>query len=195
MQLKIPEINIKYGKLIDPFFIVYSQLKYPDWKPPTREEVSKKVKLFKEEWNKYGCNILMTIKEISGLDFVREVFDVYVVSGTPRDMSDPIIIRSRYEPDEFLDVLVHELLHRLLTLNKVKVPYEEENDTVRGHVYVHAIMKYIYLDLLKDGGRLERNLQRSKKHSTGDYIRAWEIVDDVGYMKLISQIKSSRLNI
>ena len=55
---------------------------------------------------------------------------------------------------------------------------------------VHAILKYIYLDVLKDKDRLEKNIQTSEKHSTDDYIRAWKIVSDCDYRKIITNLQN-----
>jgi len=45
-----PEFNIKYGKLIDPFFKDSVGLNYPDYKFPLVEDVLEKVKLFRKVW-------------------------------------------------------------------------------------------------------------------------------------------------
>ena len=68
--------------------------------------------------------------------------------------------------------------------------FPEETSSVKSHVVVHSVLKYIYLDILRDKERLERNINNSKKHSTNDYIRAWEIVEKDGYIEIIKKFKS-----
>lgn len=148
-----------------------------------------RVKNYKSEWAKFGlCNI-------TELKFNRDVIDVYIVSVNPRQFSNPIIIKSGFEPDEFIDTLTHELIHRLLVLNKIKKTaivnkqYMDESATTQNHILVHALLQYIYLDILKDSVRLEKNILRSKNHNTNDYSRAWETVEKEGYKKIINEFK------
>ena len=112
-------------------------------------------------------------------------------------MSHPLIIKSGYPPDKFVDVLIHELIHRLIDSNglgriayKVKKKYVNESGFVKAHIIIHAILKYIYLDILKQPYWLNRSLLSLKKHRTDEYSRAWEIVEQDGYRKIISDFKS-----
>ena len=200
--INIPEIRIKYNRLIDPIFIFYCQnnpeLKksgWNDWVPPQKEGIDRRVENYKTEWVKYEEKILKGLIEITGLDFKNQIIDVHIVSGNPRQISNPLIIKSGFLPDEFVDVLTHELLHRLLTINKIKKEimvsekYTEETVATQNHIIVHALLKYIYLDILKDDSRLRKNIEDSKKHSTNEYARAWDIVEKEGYMKLINEFK------
>jgi hypothetical protein len=187
-----PELHIKYSKLIDPFFIAYSQSHYPDWTPPSQEEVIAKVKLFQEVWSREGAPLLEQVCAFMGFGFRRDILDVYIVSGTPRDMSDPLILKSRYEPDEFIDAMLHELLHRLLVINGVKVNqrHKDESRTVKNHISVFAALTHIYRNILDDERRLRRIIDGS--HDP-DYKRAWDIVKQEGYEKLVEECKSARM--
>ena len=203
-ERKVPKIIIKYGKLLDPIFIFYCQnnpdLKirgWNDWIPPTQEEVSKRIEEYKKEWSKHEAKILNGICAIVGLTFKRNAIDVYIVSGNPRQLSSPIVIKSGFSPDEFVDSLTHELIHALLQDNGSRVPisiwdemFPEETNSVKSHVVLHSVLKYVYLDILKDGERLERNIDNSKKHDTTDYLRAWEIVEKEEYIEIIKKFKS-----
>jgi hypothetical protein len=201
---KLPKIIIKYGKLLDPIFIFYCKnnldLKargWNDWMPPTQDDVFKKIEDYKKEWSKYEGKILKGICSVLNLKFKRSAIDVYIVSGNPRQLSSPIVIKSGFSPDEFVDSLTHELIHILFEDNGRKVPisiwdemFSGETSSVKSHVVVHSVLKYIYLDVLKDEKRLERNVGSSKKHNTNDYLRAWEIVEKEGYIEIIKKFKS-----
>lgn len=201
---KVPRILIKYGKVLDPIFIFYCQnspdLKargWNDWVPPTQEEVFKRIENYRKEWSKYETKILKGICDVLNLEFKRNVIDVYIVSGNPRQLSAPIVIKSGFSPDEFIDSLTHELIHTLFGDNGERVPifiwdemFPGETNSVKSHVVLHSILKYIYLDILKDEKRLERNIDTSKKHNTNDYLRAWEIVEKEGYLEIIKKFKS-----
>ena len=204
MIRKFPKIIIRYNLLIDPIFVFYCQnnpklkkLGWDKWVPPSEEELLKRVRAYKEEWSKYEKKILKGVCDVFELNFKANIIDVYIVSGNPRSMSHPLIIKSCYPPDKFVDVLTHELIHRLIDSNglsrivyKVKKKYINESGLVKAHIIIHAILKYIYLDILKQRYRLNRSLLSSKKHCTDEYSRAWEIVKKDGYRKIISDFKS-----
>jgi hypothetical protein len=61
---------------------------------------------------------------------------------------------------------------------------------VRKHVIVHAILKHIYLDILAEPNRLKENMESCKKHKTNDYVRSWEITDELDYMEVIEMFKN-----
>lgn len=197
-SIKIPKFIIKYNRFLDPIFISYIQSdpKWKNWIVPSREIVLKRAQNYKKEWAKYEEKIIRNLCSITGLKFNRNVIDVYIVSGNPRQFSNPIIIKSGFPPDEFVDVLTHELIHKLFQDNidifPVKILTEmfpKESQTTKNHIFTHAILKYIYLDVLKDKKRLEKNIIKSKNHGTNDYMRAWKIVERTGYKKLIKELK------
>lgn len=199
----MPKIRIKYNRFLDPIFTFYCknnpELKergWNDWIPPEKEKVLERVKNYKEEWAKYENVILSRMCEILGLDFKRNIIDVHIVSGNSRQFSNPIIIKSGFSPDEFVDVLTHELIHVLFQDNIDIFPtkildemFLNESKTTKNHIITHAVLKFIYLDILRDFSRLERNILNSKKHSSSDYARAWEIVEEKGYLELIEDLK------
>lgn len=203
LKTKLPKVIIKYGKLLDPIFIFYhknnSDLKargWNEWTPPTQEEIAKRINSYRQAWRKDEKKILQGMCKILGLRFSRNIIDVYIVSGNQRQLSDPLVIKSGFKPDEFVDTLTHELIHKLFQDNAKKIPsfilremFPEETETVRNHVITYSVLKYIYLDVLKNKARLERNIENSKKHATDDYIRTWQIIEKRGYLNLINLLK------
>lgn len=201
---RLPRIIIKYGKLLDPVFVFYCRnnpdLKargWNDWIPPTKEEVLRRIDDYRKEWSKYEVKILKGICGLLDLKFKRNIIDVYIVGGNPRQLSDPIIIKSGFSLDEFINSLTHELIHTLFQDNGMRIPmsvfdemFPKETDSVKNHAVLHSVLKYIYLDVLKDKKRLEQNIDSSKKHNTDDYLRAWEIVEKQGYIEIIKKFKS-----
>jgi hypothetical protein len=178
-----PQIKIKYGKLLDPFFIGYVENKYPEYSIPQKEDVLEKVKLFKNVWDKKGDIILDFIIKNTGLEYKRNIIDCYIVTATPRDMSSPLIIRSRYNEKEFLYIILHELIHNIFSDNKVKynIEFKEDNQTIKNHVVLFLLIKKYYLEIEKDENFLNEIREKSNDPKNIDYKKAWEIVDTLDY--------------
>ncbi len=201
--MNLPKIIIKYNRFLDPIFIFYCknnpELKekgWNDWIPPNKKEILKRIKKYKEEWAKYENVILYGVCDILGFNFKRNIIDVHIVSGNSRQFSDPIIIKSGFSPDEFVDILTHELLHLLFQDNVDIFPtsilnaiFSDESRTVKNHILTYAVLKFLYIDILHDTRRLERNILNSKRHGSPDYIRAWEIVENKDYREIITDLK------
>jgi len=174
-----PTINIRYGKLIDPFFKDSVKVSYPDYVFPTEEQVLEKIGLFKKAWNEKESDFINFLYKETGLEFKRNLIDCFIVSATPRDMSAPLIIRSRYNEEEFLDVMHHELIHVLLSDNKVKrlEGFEEESKTTVNHLRVFFLLKKFYLEILKDEISFNRIYEKSSDNKNKEYRRAWYILE------------------
>jgi hypothetical protein len=184
-------INIKYGKLIDPFFKDSVLVNYPDHTFPSVEEVSEKVTLFKDEWKKHEEPFMNFLTEKTGLSFKRNIIDCFIVSATPRDMSAPLIIRSRYNPSEFIGIFLHELIHVFLADNKVKKQkgYEDESRTLINHLPVFALLEGYFTEVKQDEEILKffKGLSGNNPKNI-EYKKAWEVVEEKGYQKIIDEM-------
>ena len=195
----MPIIRIKYNRFLDPIFKAYikSNPKWKDWVEPTETEAKERVKKYKEEWAKYENKILDGICKSLGLNFSQNIIDVRIVSGNDRQFSNPVVIKSGFEPDEFIESLSHELIHRLFSDNVQNVVagkiflemFPDKNELARNHIITYATLKFIYLDILKEKERLAKNIERSSKSSFPKYSRAWKIVEEKGYGELINDFK------
>jgi len=163
---------------------------------------------YQKAWQPYEQKILYGMTEILGLTFRQNIIDVYIAPWF-RAFSDPLVIGVMKEPDEFIDILTHELLHRLLTDNTV-ISHKMEQKLVLEwgrlfgkdlpfvqlvHIPVHAVHKAIYLDLLGESARFERDVANNKKHDATDYIAAWEYVNKQGYQTIIKQLQELYSNL
>lgn len=81
-----------------------------------------KVGEYKKAWRPYEQKIILNMTELLGLSFRQNILDVYIAPWF-HAFSDPLVIGVTKEPDLFVDILTHELFHRLLTDNTA-VPYE-----------------------------------------------------------------------
>lgn len=175
--MNFPLIRIKYSRFLD--------LNFSDFE---------KVETFNNEWKKCEVRLLSAICEILQLEFKQNTIDVYISSGL-RSFSDPMVISHKFSPEEFPDILLHELLHRLISDNTkdtwkkfgkewdAKTPGEER--LVLNHILVHAVSQHVYLDVLNDPVRLDRDIANCQKNPP--YARSWEIVKEKGYKNIIKE--------
>lgn len=164
--------------------------------------MEKRVAQYSAAWQPFEKDILTAMTKMLGLSFRQNIIDVHIAPWF-HAFSDPMVIGVMQEPDTFVDILTHELIHRLLTDNTA-VPHDApllpEWQRLFGkqhsfgtvvHIPVHAVHKAIYLDTLKAPERLARDIATNKKHNATDYIAAWDYVDKHDYKTIIEKLKKS----
>lgn len=196
VKMKQPEIRIRYGWHLDEFFRQFveigSKIKKDNYS--SRAEIELKIRAYKRAWGNIEKVILAGMSNVLGLEFYQKIIDVYVV-GRARSVSDPLIVSSHFAPDEFCDVLTHELIHRILTDNTKRPDvgsiwskmFPRESRLVRNHVLVHAVHEYLYREVLKDISRLNRDIEKCNEYP--GYKRSWEIVKETGYQQIIERFR------
>jgi hypothetical protein len=199
--IKIPEIRIKWGWLLtDAFYKLRKQIPgFENENPPTWEETKKVVANRKEIWEKVEKKIIVAMQKIAGLNFYQNIIDIYLIDGHKSAFSEPLAINYKYHDEGFIDVVTHELLHRLLTDNVQnkngglwphKVYTEVKDRVTLNHILVHAIHKEIYLKTLKQPRRLEYDIRKCDKYPA--YKAAWDIVEKEGHITIIEAFKKSK---
>jgi len=200
----MPQIRINFSPLLYDYvardkYKLYAQ----EWGDmPSREQCEEWTENYRKEWAKYEDKILPALTKALGVYFRQSIIDVHTVPGI-RDMSDPIIMNFMTDADEFVDRLTHELVHKLLTDNTAYSLNDTDKPTWLGdewqklfgdhdfdaliHIPVHAIHKYIYLDVLKEPERLQRDIASTKDNEP--YAAAWQYVNDHDYIKIIADLK------
>ncbi len=124
-------------------------------------------------------DIIFAEFEKMGFDFGHEIsIPAYLVANVG-SFSDPLCLDIKHSPKEIVDILTHELIHRLITDNPnvnfkaIAKDYPEHGPLVTNHILVHAIHMKIYLNL-GWGDRLRKDIEYCKKYR--DYKQAWSIV-------------------
>lgn len=200
---KLPEIRIKDAWLLRENASKHlHELWGKDKTLADDEWMEKRVADYKKAWKPLEHKILTAMTDLLGLSFRQNIVDVHIAPWF-NAFSDPMVIGVMKEPDEFVDILTHELIHRLLTDNTA-VPHDymllDEWQKLFGkehtfgmvvHIPVHAVHKAIYLDTLKEPKRLKRDIENNKKYDATDYIGAWDYVEQHGYKDIIEQLRQS----
>jgi len=175
--MNYPQIRFKPGKFLDREFSDFE-----------------KVEAYRAAWEKLETRIMPAICEVLNLEYKQNIIDVYIVTKQ-KAFSDPLVIGTQYEVEHIVDILTHELLHRLISDNTKethqkfgkewdkKFPTDER--LILNHILVHAVSQYVYIEVLNDPARLEWDIARCQKNPP--YARAWDIVQENGYKKIIEE--------
>ena len=201
----IPEIRIYYSYLLADFESKIIAEKF-DLKMDTEEQFIVWAGNYRAEWSKYEGEIIPALQKALGVKFYKKVIDVNCAPFF-RPKSDPLIMNFKNLPDKFVDELTHELCHVLLTDNtkaqhhsyKRRVNLLDIWEDLFGrhdtntlvHIPVQALMQHIYIDVLKDPSRLERDKKDSKRYGHGEYTDSWNYVEKHGYKEIIEKLKKS----
>lgn len=165
------------------------------------EFINKKVKEYNQAWSEYEDKVIPAICQLLDLEFKQNIIDIYIAPFS-NSISDPMVISTKYTTERFIDTIIHEIIHRLLTDN-TKMPLknnerllshwkplfgEEYNFVTLVHIPVHAVLKYIFIDVLNEPSRFERDVETTKKYEA--YKLAWSHVNDNDYKQIIEQVKA-----
>ena len=161
---------------------------------PSPKQILNYIRKMRSSWDREGKEILEELTSITGLTWNSKSIDCYVV-GRCIPFSDPLTLpvydRS---PDDFVDTLIHELIHQCFTedgnskrLKKVwdyiDRKYKGESHLTRTHIPLHAVHSHIYLKFF-DEKRLERDIRCIDSR---DYQKSWEIVRTEGYQNILRE--------
>lgn len=207
MRKEVPTIRIRNAWLLRANASYYLNELWGDGSPlRSDEEYQKIANSYLEAWLPYESKILKGISQALGLEFRQSIIDVHIAPWFSA-FSDPLVIGVKYEPERFIDVLTHELIHKLLTDNtllELDSPLIPEWEKLFGknhsfgalvHIPVHAVLKYIFIDILKQPERLKRDIEMSKKNNATDYIAAWDYIEKNDYLKIIKDLKESYIKL
>ena len=152
--------------------------------------------ILEKEWRKIENKILKSLAAYTNLEWSEKTINCYFVENCI-PFSDPLTICPRKNNKETINLLIHELIHRLIYQNRnnkkvqkmwkfLEKQYKKESRLTINHIIVHAIHSKIYLEYFDDK-ELNCNIERDKRDK--NYARSWIIVNDLGYEKIIDLIK------
>lgn len=156
------------------------------------------VQAYRDAWEPYEQKILAAMCEELGLSFRQNIIDVYIAPWF-HAFSDPMIIGVIHKPDRFVEILTHELLHRLLTDNNespddtkyrqywAKLFGNDHTSRALVHIPVHATLQAIFDDHLHEPQRTVNDRERCKEWPA--YDAAWKYVEQEGYREIIGKLR------
>jgi hypothetical protein len=149
------------------------------------------VTAYQETWEKVEASILETLQEVVHLHFKQSFIIVYITRYL-HTVSDPLIISGHFSPEEFRDILTHELIHILLVYNCENYTiknllkhdiFSEYTKLTQIHILVFAIEAYIYEVIFHTTS--DFLTQRLEKTTYKEYKLALKIVKTIGYFGVI----------
>lgn len=193
----IPKIIFKYSSIYDEMHGRREGIK----NYPSEVEILNYIKKVEKLWKKGEKKVLKELSKITGLQWQEKQIYCYVI-GRCVPFSDPLTLPVyRRDREQFIDTLVHELIHCLLgqegnyerakkAWQYIHRQYSNEGERTRIHIPLYAIHAHVLLKFYGEK-RLEQEIARTK-HFTWDsksYQRAWEIIQKEGYKKIIEKFR------
>lgn len=133
-----------FSKTLSDTLAELAKIKHPEWEKPSDDFVCEKVKEYQNIWDneieeKYNTFLVSNL-------LARPHLECFVVAGTNRNMSLPMILKSRYTKDEFIPAILEEVLHRTFAFNKTTHKKITGNKTTDNHIPVFYALKGILRD-------------------------------------------------
>lgn len=200
--MKYPEIRIKDAWLLRQYASAHlHELWGKDGEPLANDnDMQQVVDGYTKAWKPYEEKVIHGMCELLGLEFRQNIIDVHIAPWFYA-FSDPMVIGVTYSPDRFVEVLTHEMIHRLLTDN-IQTPYDamyadhwkelfgkDHSFGTLVHIPVHAVLQAIFDDVLHEPARTKNDRELCRKWP--DYDAAWSYVEKHGYKKIIEQLTDS----
>lgn len=199
--MNYPKINFIYSLIYDGIWrgnLLTVNKRSVDADYPSPRKIQNYLKAVNKLWSRDEKTVLTELSKISRLKWKERNISCYVV-GKCIPFSDPLTVSIHNKPpDNFIDILIHELIHRLFiqdgNLKKsanswsyFEKRYKKESKITKNHIVLYAIHSHIYLEIFKKE-RLKRDIESISFIPA--YKRAWEIVQTVGYKNIISEFTS-----
>lgn len=202
--MKYPEIRFKHSWLL--IGAIYDDIKLAYEKPNDELYklsdgfIAESLERYGKAWRPYERKIIHGMCDILGLEFRQNIIDIYTAPFY-HSFSDPMFIATKYDDKRIIEVLTHEILHRLLTDNR-QTKFEtnwliewkqlfgdKHSKNTLIHIPVHAMIQALFDDVLKEPERAERDKQLNANYP--DYHAAWQYVEKVGYQHIVDQLRAS----
>lgn len=204
--MNYPEIRFRDSFLL--IGAIYDDIE-PAYRPPvaavdernklSREYINAKMDEYEKAWRPYEKRIVEGMCQILNLEFKQNVIDIYAAPFYT-SFSFPVVIATKYDPNDAIEVIAHELIHVLLydnTRSKLdlqktgaqwaKLFPEITDEVALIHIPVHAVMQAVFDDTLNEPERTSNDKKLCEGYSS--YEQAWQYVELHGYRNIIDKLK------
>jgi len=139
-----------------------------------QEDYASIIEDYQKLWKKEGKRIVETIQKFSGLKFKESQINAIVYKGSLSARSRPLSLHANVPEDVRKGTLVHELCHRVLAGNKVRIKFDDyKNASLEIHKVLNLILFDIWEELYEKKFADDMVAWESKSRS-GVYKKAWE---------------------
>jgi hypothetical protein len=139
-----------------------------------KEKMDKGLSEYKDIWKKDGARIVKELESVSGLEFNENEINATVYESMLRSRSFPLSLKASIPLNIKPGLLVHELCHRLLSGNHVRVKAKEYKDL---SLEIHKVLNLILYDTmvnLFDKNRADELVEWESGSRSGLYKKAWD---------------------
>jgi hypothetical protein len=163
-----------------------------------KETVDRVLSTAADVWDKDGGRIITELSDVAGLPWQEDKIPCYLVSDCFYSFSDPLTVPlSKHSPEEpgFVDIVSHELIHRLLHSNEdclkdvkqfVKQTFPDIKPKTEVHLILYGIQSQAWQNLFGDERR--QNLIATVPEIKS-YQKAWQMVQEIGYEKVVDEFR------
>jgi len=138
-------------------------------------DIQKALKEYKAIWEKDGVRIVKTIEKVSNLNFAESEINAIVYKSSLNARSVPLSLSTYYPKNRKLELLTHELCHRLLSGNPFRLDLKKgQSHNVELHKILFLILYDIWIEL-RGKEYADKSVEANCKYSkSGDSKKAWE---------------------
>ncbi|MEK6884046.1 MAG: hypothetical protein AABY22_30735, partial [Nanoarchaeota archaeon] len=155
----ISKIRFRYSWIYDQNYRnspkIQENLKSQGKEYPSTKNIFNYIKKIEPLWKRHEKIVLKEISKLTGLSWREKEVLCYLI-GFGRPFSDPLTLRLYDNKKDFIDTLIHEMIHQIQTQNQIinrkwkeyiEKKYKKETQTTRNHLLVHSVHYKIYLKL------------------------------------------------
>jgi hypothetical protein len=184
----MPKIVFKYSSVYDKTFRQFLGDTVKDY--PSARKIKNYMENVKKLRVKLEKQTFLLIAKISHLKRKDEQISCYMI-GKVRSFSDPLTIRLYKNKNDFIDTLIHELIHQIIIQNReelkeywkfLRKKFKNDSTVTQNHIVLYAILEELHPLLFKNQKRWKREVKRVSINP--DYTKALEILRIEGGEKL-----------
>ena len=165
------------------------------------EGLAEVVDRYRKAWEKVSQKTITGLEKVTGLPFSHSLIDCYIANSQSRDqISHPLVIGGGYTNREFLNALIHSLIHILADDNQqdynwhevAKKLWPKQETFVAYHIMTNAVQEALYTDIMNNTDLVINLISESRDLNRGEtHAKAWDVVEEKGYQKVLQDLKDN----